>query len=288
VANRRYIELDFGTERLALTPTDLVQKFVSAHTNPTALWIPSGIRGVVKDYYPSGHSLKPVYFVVTEQPPAVRNLSVNGVRYSVSLPYLINIFTLKPIDFENHPESIPGVELNRIWAFSFFRKMPLRGLDDPLLLCNLPNVESKPWNENMKVYPRQSAMEFNEEDVNVAINFATTLVDYYLTSDFDLKSETSSSFHDTAEVIPQVSSFERWEEESLQNPQLAYELDWLPHPEDATLRDVLTALRTATHCVRPQHEWSGDGTGLMTPNGRVPKRRLLAMLKTPHNAWRWY
>lgn len=291
--NRNQIEVNFGTQTVLTTPTDLARDIINSHIHPTALWIPQGIRAVVKDYYPEQHILRPVYFVVTEQPPAVRNISVNGTRYSVSLPYIINLFTLKQFF---HEEAF-GLELNRIWAFTFYRKMPLRGWDDELLLCNLPNVESKPWNENMSMatigwtcfnnvpdnlkYVNSGVNRDGniEEDVDVAVNHALSLVDYYLMSDFDLNSETSSCFYETAETIPEVSTFERWEEESTKNPQLAYELDWIKHPEDATLRDVIEAVRTATNCIRPDFGDYGDGGRLFTPTGKIPKRRLLALLR---------
>jgi hypothetical protein len=298
----RHIRLDFGSTSFDMQPTTLVKSIIEAHVNPLNMWIPTGIKAIVKDYYADGHVLKPIYFVVTEQPPAVRSVSVNGTRYSVSVPYLINVFTMKMLN--TTPTS--AFELNRIWAFSFYSVLPLRGWDSRLLLCNLPNVESNPWNENMKMatigwtcfnnvpeelkyaYGMKDLDNRSESDTNVVANHAIKLVDYYLTSDFDLTSETSSSFHATAERIPEVSSFERWEEETLKDPQMAFGLDWLEHPEDATLRDVMGALREATHCINPRVRLDGDGTQILTPTGNVLKRRLLALLHNGSGGSKWF
>jgi hypothetical protein len=117
-----------------------------------------------------------------------------------------------------------------------------------------------------------------ESNTALAIRTANELNNYFLDSIFTGEPETNTAWEATKESVPECSSMDSWEEASANNPDFGIMANWLPHPERATLQDVINAINDSLGTI-PEIRFQAGDSPINPPGGRISPRRLKTIFK---------
>jgi hypothetical protein len=304
------ITVSIDGENIQTTSDALARAFCERKARPEALWLSGALRYVERGYVEGpGGTYSPAFIVVTEQNPGVRTCNVQnnfdgaggssygGAAYKthrLAFPFIVNVFVFKVT-----PDGV--IVLDRAWPLSFYRTMPIRDFADELYICNLPNVRIDPWNDSankaaigwtcyhnapanktqMKPYPATSG-KTGESDVSALSRLTEQVLTYYWESAFTGSAGAITAWKATAQAIPQMASVKAWEEATASDPNFVLNLPWLPHPEGASIGDVILSIREATMFL-PHEGWENGEDKVFAPGGAVSNKRLKAIVKNAAN-----
>lgn len=303
-----FLRIEDGVNAYEITPDDLITTITHAKARPEAFWAPSHVRYVDREYVEGANgTFEEVYIVITEQAPSVRTVKVqknfekfqgevgndvvlaNYDLYNLSFPYVINLYVFRV-------EADGCIVLDPTWALSFYRTLPLSGFSDELYICNLPNVTVEPWNPDMALatvgwtcfhnapkndtstYPLAAAYGHSGESGMSAVTRLTDkITNYAWSAIFTASEDTLSAWLETKEKVAECSSMEAWQESTEANPDFVLYADWVPHPERATLGEVVEAIHEALNVVtHPGFEEGEEPT--LPNNNKVSMKRFKAMM----------
>lgn len=290
-----------GGEEFSFEPGDFVRRIAARKAMPESAWFTPGLRYWERGYVaaPSG-SVQPAFIVVIEHQPGIRTVTVEGSLYDkgyherktvrISLPYTINIFLVNML-----PDG--SFALNTHWPMTFYRKLPLADFEDELLVCNLPNVRIDPWNDaaavnaigwtcfhnapdyitNVEPVSGKAGIS-GESDFSAVNRLVFGCASYMWESDFTTSAGAISAWKETGKKIPEVSTFKKWHEATEKNPNIGLELDWLPHPRNMNLAEVIYSIRSA-NLFLPYPGFKDGEAITFIPEEKITEKRVKAALK---------
>lgn len=302
------VQVIIDGETITTTAQALAQAFCERKARPESIWFSSTIKYLERAYVKNaGGAYSPVFIVVTEQAPRMRTVSYqegfdkssayHGANYNkatVSFPYIVNVFVF-------NVGSDGTISLNRAWPLSFYRPLPLSGFSDPLYVCNVPNVRIDPWNDSAAeaaigwtCYHNASTSDTSirpiskkggmtgESDVSAVTRLVEKCLQYWMDSSFTGSAGAVTAWRETAKKVKGVSSMEEWAKNSAADPDFGVKTDWLPHPKNANLGDVIISIRQAL-VVLPHEGFDNGEDRVIAPNGDMSAKRLKAVVTNPVN-----
>jgi hypothetical protein len=302
------VKVIVGGETLTTTADALAKAFCERKARPQAMWLSGSIRYLERGYIEGpGGTYTPAFIVVTEQQPAVRTVNVqqnfdksssyHGAEYKLmrlSFPHIINAFVFKVGADGN-------IVLDRAWPLSFYRTMPLQDFNDDLYICNLPNVRIDPWNdsaskaaigwtcyhnaphEKTTIHPIPPANgQTGESDESAVSRLTEKVLTYYWESAFTGSAGAITAWTATAKACPEVATIKKWEENTAKDSNFVMNVKWVPHPEGATVGDVVVSIRQSLGFL-PHEGWENGEDKVFAPGGKVSDKRLKAIVKNASN-----
>ena len=163
-------------------------------------------RGLITPVLPTGcklfHQKGDEEIFVVEQSPQIRKITHGNTSYKLAFPYVIFFIPVKH-------GAIGEINI-------FYRTSPLKSVDDKVKKCNLWNVNSNEagmCTGNMRISgetPTEKVESFIQQFWGVGFN-----------------NDITGLFDDAAKSIPQVSTIERWQEETEKNSLFPIQMSWI-------------------------------------------------------------
>jgi hypothetical protein len=280
--NPGYIEIKYPSGHTdVVTAQSLVQSIVNRAATPFSMWLPPSVRYIERCFANGGGGVfKRYYVVVTEQEAGMKTVLYKRTKAErqpkaarISTPYIVNIFLIE-ITRDGY------LDLDTTYPVTFYTKEPLSGFGSQLYCANLPNIMYSSWSpgsvfgangwtcfHGLNVGDLVARIDQNKFEVDAVACLADKILQYQWNSYFILDDEASEAYRVYGEMIPEVATIRQWAKESLKNPNLGLELPWVPHPEGASLGDVIDSIQESYGEIQPikfapyGREYTiGDGT----------------------------